>query len=332
MGYQNSFLFRESLRDIGETPTSDSIYWSPDIICHSQVANPNAFFTGNYDKDVNEDVKLGTAFNFLYARVKNISASNTLTVGYVSVYRTDSSLFMQPSLWRDNPLVTAKGKNRIELQSSTPGEIVTGNDVFLLSGLKNRNFCMMGIVSDSPTPTLPESDFRSYDDFIYWFRSNQAVCARNLSRCPSTERHYEELYFVQNPENTEKELFVRVAAPINVPEGTTYGIHCAPLGVQKEQKTKSGEQNVFVEIVSLPPKFEGHLVSYGSLPSGYSEWPTLEKVEVSIFVQMEPHHKSFRFGAPAEYFGVRRPATRGIVPFHKLVQLGCCSIVFVNEK
>lgn len=253
MGYQNSFLFRESLNDTGTTPTVDSIYWSPDIICHDMVADPDAFFAENYDRDVSQAVHTGTALNFLYTRVKNLSKDATPAVGYINVYRTHSSLFMQPSLWRNNPIPTASGKRSLAVQSSVPGEIVTGGDFFRLSGLESNTFCMMGIVSDSPTPTLPESDFRTYDDFAYWFRRNPAVCARNLTVYSGTTRQFEGMHSLSNPESEEKEVFIRVRATDNVPAGTVYGIHCSALGIQQEQTVKEGEHNDFVVLTHLPP-------------------------------------------------------------------------------
>lgn len=332
MGYQNSFLFRESLNDTGTTPTVDSIYWSPDIICHDMVADPDAFFAENYDRDVSQAVHTGTALNFLYTRVKNLSKDATPAVGYINVYRTHSSLFMQPSLWRNNPIPTASGKRSLAVQSSVPGEIVTGGDFFRLSGLESNTFCMMGIVSDSPTPTLPESDFRTYDDFAYWFRRNPAVCARNLTVYSGTTRQFEGMHSLSNPESEEKEVFIRVRATDNIPAGTVYGIHCSALGIQQEQTVKEGEHNDFVVLTHLPPGIDTWICSYASLPSGTGEWPAGEKIDVGFFVTMEPQHKSYCFGASAASLGMGGLKTRNTTPFQKLVQLGCCSTIFINEK
>ena len=64
MSYQNNFLFRETLADTGQRPTTGYIYSSPDIICHTQVATPQEFFSGNYNADPNERVNMGTVNTF----------------------------------------------------------------------------------------------------------------------------------------------------------------------------------------------------------------------------------------------------------------------------
>lgn len=331
MGYQNSFLFRESLLDVGIIPTSHSLYSSPDIICHKLVDNPNDFFSKNYNQDVSERVKLGSNLNFMYARVKNISTDNTPVIGYVNIYRAASSLFMQPSLWKNNLLPTVGGNRSLMVHSVQPGEIVTGNDIFRLSGLDSDIFCLVGIVSDSPTPTVPESDFKSYNDYIIWIRNNQAVCARNLSTLSTTKRHYESLHDISNPEDEEREVFIRVKASDNLPAGTLFGVCSDTLGFQEERIINASGRNEFVVLTHLPPKYRTWISSYASLPSGISEWPAGGTIEVGFYVTMEPQQQAFRFSAPAANFGIRNIKPMNATPMHRLVQLGCCSTVFINR-
>ena len=53
MGYQNNILIRTSLGDEGVIGKRQFSYQSPDMIAHTQVENPDEYFKGNYDKDVN---------------------------------------------------------------------------------------------------------------------------------------------------------------------------------------------------------------------------------------------------------------------------------------
>lgn len=330
MGYQNKFLFRESMQDTGVIPTSNSIYWSPDIICHKQVANAKQFFTDNYSiKDVADSVDLGTSINFIYARVKNLGADSTPVTGYVNVYRSDSSLFMQPSLWSKTPLTTTKNNFYIRVNSSTPGEILVEDEMFLLSGLKNNLFCMMGIVSDSPTPTIPDKDFSSYDDFIYWLRTNQAVCARNLNKEPNCiEKNYERLDHFSNPEKQPVEVYFRVEAS-NMYDKTVFGIICDPLKIGKEWVyDSSSSSNKYSVLGDVPADFSGYISVYAILPAGYSVWPDKAEISIIPLTAMVPQNKSYCFGMDPVRSEVNHKLLRSMTPVHRLVQLGCCTSVF----
>ncbi len=331
MGYQNKLLFRESLRDTGAIPTHDSIYWSPDIICHEQVANPKTFFTGNYGQDVSQLVNLGTVNNFIYTRVKNLSTDNTPVTGYINIYRSQSSLFMQPTLWSKTPLVTAANRSCIQVSSSTPGEVLVDNDdFFLLSGLDNNLFCMMGVVSDSPTPTYPATDFVSYDDFVYWLRTNPSVCARNLSLEYNCRKlAYERLDAFSNPEQTEVKVFFDLEAT-GMYDKTVFGIVCEPLGIRQEAAFDASKERNELSVVSyVPPEFSGFVKCYAVLPAGKTEWPSEGHIRISPYTPMNPNHKSYRFAVEPRATGINALHLRSLPPIEKLVQLGCCQSRFI---
>ena len=120
MPFFDGFLMRDSLSDDGSVPSLAYPYHSPDQICHAQVADAKTFFTDNYTSDPNQPVETGSAVNYFYVRAKNLS--NSTLDGYkVAIFRANASLFMRPSIWRNNPLKTQAGAEYVALDSTASG-------------------------------------------------------------------------------------------------------------------------------------------------------------------------------------------------------------------
>ena len=85
MGYQNNFLIRTSLSDEGVIGKRQFSYQSPDMIAHTQVENPDEYFKGNYDKDVNMPLDKNSGTNFVYVRGKNKAA---ILLRFIIIYET----------------------------------------------------------------------------------------------------------------------------------------------------------------------------------------------------------------------------------------------------
>jgi hypothetical protein len=219
----NGFLMRDSLTDDGVVPSPGYPYYSPDVIAHAAVADPQTFFSANYGADPSQPIELGSRLNPVYVRAKNLS-DQPLSGYSISVYRANTTLFLRPTLWRNNPLSTTSGAISVPLPATVqPGAIGVGQDSFVLDAIASNLFCLIGIASPTPTPVFP-ADFASYSDYIAWVRTNQNVCGRNLNYVRNyPNRAYERVDAFSNPSTTDSvpTLFQVTLSGRPLPAGTT---------------------------------------------------------------------------------------------------------------
>lgn len=324
----NGLLLRDSLQDTGVVPSPEYPYYSPDLICHAQVADPKSYFStpDSYGSDPNQPVQTGSAVNFLYVRSKNLSGS--ARSGYISVYRATASLFLSPSIWKNNRLSTRSGQNYVTLDTLQPGQVGVGNDYFLLSGLRTNLFCLVGVASDSPNPAIPDG-FATYGDYILWARQNRNICGRNLTLAHDfPDRQYERLDEFSNPENQDVPTLFMATASDNLPSGTTFGVVCAPLNVNKSQRVDDGR--VLTASGMSPGGFNGTVTTYCSLPPG-QPWPRGASIQIKVYVGVDQAHPASAYAADWNLLGVQPYEVPGLSADGKLVQLGTCGTAFLSS-
>lgn len=328
MPFFDGILMRDTIGDDGTVPSPGYPYSSPDMICYQQVANPKTFFAGNYGTDPNQPVQLGSALNFLYVRGKNLS-STPLTGWRVFVYRASSSLFMNTNIWRNNPLSTASGAGYVIFDTVQPGAVVVGDDNFLLSGLANNLFCLVGIASSTPAPVIP-APFTNYSDYVLWVRQNQNVCGRNLTVARSfANRQYERLDSFSNPETQSVPTLFVVKVTGSLPAGTTFGITCAPLGVDASWNISQGTRQTASGF--CPAGFNGTVTTWASLPSGGSSWPPGAQVSTTTYVGRDANDPAARYATSFRRLRLHRRSVTGLAPQGVLVQVGNCATLFVSQ-
>ncbi|HEU4658174.1 MAG TPA: hypothetical protein VFR97_11640 [Capillimicrobium sp.] len=277
---------RDTLGDTGVVPSPGYPYSSPDLIGYDPVApsQVQAFFSSNYDSDVNKPIQLGSRMNPLYVRGKNL-ATTTKTGQYISVYRANTSLFLTPSRWAPNRLATQSGAGSVALPEMAPGAIGVGPEPFLIDGTVGQGlYCLVGMVTSTPNPVLPP-DFASYSDYIAWVRNNQNVCGRNLSVLSSfPARAFERWDTFSNPEeNAVPVLFmVTVNGPQGLPSGTTFGITCNPIGVQASWTWNPSSPSQTASSM-CPKTWSGTAVTWATLPSG-AVWPRGTTIGTKVYV------------------------------------------------
>lgn len=279
MSEYSGMFMRDDLSDTGMVPSPGYPYHSPDIIAHAQANDPQSYFISNYGSNPNQPVQTGGANNFVYTRAKNLSSS-ALNGWYISLFQASSSYFMTPSIWRNNRLSTFAGNNAVALPPLASGAIGVGSEPFLLSDLSSHDFCMIGMASQGPNPTIPP-DFTTYDAYIQWVRTNQNVCGNNLTvRSDFASRQWDRLDSLVNPEGSDVLTAFRTTASSDVPAGTTFGVQCDPLSVNKSQNVNDGR--VLAASGMMPAGFNGLVTTFGSLPSGVTEWRGTIQTETYI--------------------------------------------------
>jgi hypothetical protein len=327
MAYHNKLLLRENLADNGSLVSHGSHYTSPDIISHSLVNDPKAFFRGNYGVDPNERIDQSSRTNPVYARVKNMQGG--ASTGYLRLYRANISLFLKPSQWRDNPLKTPKGASYVKVMAGASGEIAIGDDVFFLDGTQG-NYCIVGIVNDSAAETLP-SDFKSLSEFILWVHENPAVAARNFSLMASGNRNdYESLFVICNIRPSATLYTVSVQAS-KLPDGTIFGLENTALHIHKTGIFHANDEmtHIIADSSPWPAYYDGYVRVFAKLPTG-AAWPKEAEFEVSYYYAAALSDSISKFGRePVEAIGRRAVADGLHGGAQRLVLLGRCTAKFV---
>ncbi len=327
MSQFDGFLMRDTLQDTGVVPSPGYPYHSPDLIGHAQVANPTTFFKNNYNTDPNQPVQTGSKLNYFYVRAKNL-APQTLTGYYVTVYRANASLFMRPSIWKNNKLQTHDGQAYVSLGNTPSGQVVVGDKPFFLDGIASSNFCMIGIVSNSQNPTIP-SDFATYADYISWVRTNQNVCGRNLRILHSyPNRNYEQLDEFSNPQAEAVPTLFQTTIHGSLPANSKFGLTCAPLNLNTNWNVNDG--TVRTASAMTPAQFNGNVTTWATLPSG--SWPNGVWIETTVYVGEGANSPAAMFaetewcdlgGVAPESLDANRP---------HLVRLGNCATLFTTQS
>ncbi|WP_339746388.1 hypothetical protein [uncultured Maricaulis sp.] len=322
----DGLLMRDSLNDTGTIPSPGYPYYSPDIICHAQVADPQTYFTQNYASDPNQPVELGSQTNLIYTRTKNL-APTTMTGWYVHAYRASSSLFMTPSIWKGNPLSTRTGNPYVAMAPVPANAVGVGPDAFLLSGLANHLFCLIAVASPTVVPTIPDS-FASYGDYILWVRQNQNVCGRNLTYLQSyPNRQFSRLDNLTNPNSSTVPVLAKVEVLGNLPAGTTFGVQCAPANMTASGNTSN--TTVITGSGIVPANFNGTVTTWGSLPSGTNTWPAGATLKTTLYYGQDSRHAAHQYGESWDSFDVGPKDIEGMPEDGVLVRLGDTGTVFL---
>lgn len=323
MAYQNNLLFRTFLGDTGKEHRNATCS-SPDIITHEQVLTPANFFAGNYTSDPNQQANKLKKTNLIYTRVKNHKALEEPVVGYIRLYKSWSSLFLNPDNWVKNKLFTPQGKAYTRVETHLGANIAVGDDVFVIDGTTASSFCLLGIVNTDQEETIPTVS--NYTDYIEWIHSNPAVCARNLSVISSgTKSELEELYHFSNPENHDIPVTF-VLTTTNLPQNTLIGLKCEPLKMTEEKKVNATECQVELKI-EIPAGFNGYINVYATLPGG-AVWPENATVNVSTHLDATPADRIFCYGVSPKLVLKNSQLLSAYNSNHRLVLLGNCGVVF----
>jgi hypothetical protein len=327
MPQYDGLLMRDTTDDTGIVPSPGYPFHSPDVICHAQVADAQTFFKNNYNSDPNQPAQLGSQVNYIYVRAKNL-ATTAKAGWYIHVYRSSSSLFMTPSIWKNNPLSTQSGDSYVTLGTLKPGEVGVGNANFLLSGLASDLFCLVGIASATPTPSIPAS-FGSFSDYIVWVRSNQNVCGTNVTMLRDyPNQQWDRLDSFSNPSGDEMLTTFKVEAKGPLPANTSYGIRCAPLGI--DARTTVGQKRKLSASGFTPGNFSGNVETWGSLAVA-GKWPAGAMLETTVYVGLPHTDAAAIFATPWDKFPANFHKELGMqLDTGRLVQIGTTGTSFVR--
>jgi len=328
MGYQNNILIRTNLSDEGVIGKRSFSYHSPDMIAHTQVENPDEFFKGNYDEDVNMPLDKNSGTNFIYVRGKNKAADGVTTNGYVWLYCCGSSLFMKPSLWSSKKVFMANGGSCAFISSDSQNDIVVIDTPFILNGLNNQYFCMVVIVTDEKKECFPE-DFASYDQFNYWVRTNIGVAVRNFNVvCGRTIYDFQRLDILSNPGDEDEPAMIEVRWE-GLPDGYTVGVKCDAIPDLAKSVKSSDKIRAFAAATIIPAGFDGYVETFAYNDDGMVGFPENARIDTKFYTLVNINHKCYQFGKSLQKLGFEPAGHIGLTETSKLVLTGECSTLFV---
>jgi hypothetical protein len=281
--YLDLFM-RDSLTDTATIPSpSGTPYWSPDIIPHTQVANPQTSFgtAASYTTAPAQDIEYGQ-YNYIYLRGKN--TATTAKSGNLQLYWSKSSLVMTPTTWTGQGLQTAAEATTVPLTSIAGAGIAVGGVPFVWNAPTNEaySYCLIATLSTTEHPVSTTLPHNTWNGFVSWVRNNPNVAWRNLHIVNNLpDPNYARLYVVQNTTSQDAVMAFSTALT-NFPVGTEVTQVCAPLNINKTSTTTSTNTTI-VSSASVPTGFDGSLQVTVTLPAG-GTWPSNGTVVTTSYV------------------------------------------------
>jgi len=284
--YTDVFM-RDSLSDPGTIPSpGNNPYTSPDIIPHSQVADPNASFGGsNYNTDFGQNIESGQ-YSFIYARYKNLGS--TAQSGIIKLYWSKTSLVMFPNTWKNQGIGLANGASSVSFNNLAPQAVGVGAQPFVWTPptYDSYGYCMIGQVITPEHPSdIPEGTL-TWGTFVRWVRYNPNICWKNLhvvNNLPDPQ--YDRLHLISN-ETTGPANMTFLTKLINFPVGTIIKQICTPLSINDSVKTSPSQSFLYSGNPSVAPGFSASFEVQVILPAG-GRWPSDGQVQTTSYVGID---------------------------------------------
>ena len=324
--YTDLFV-RDTLQDTGIIPSSGSPYYSPDIIPYSQVADPQTFFSANYNQDVSQNVEYGV-YNYIYLRAKNLDS--VAQNGQLKLYWSQTSLVMFPDQWVNNVVNVGQTGNPhfSPLTNIAPGAIGVSPVPFVWTPttFQAYGYCMIGQVITAQHPNDIPTANMTWAEFVCWVRTHPNICWRNLHIVNNhPDPQYDRLAYFANTEQGPRPMTLRSTC-VNLPVGTTINQVSAPVGMNQSTQITQTPQDVYAS-ATVPAGFEGSVQITAILPTGGS-WPSNGDIQNTLYVGTEANEPElFKFGDDWSLHTINAEQA-GLSSSGKLVQVGNFGILF----
>ncbi|MFE7409442.1 hypothetical protein [Streptomyces laurentii] len=222
----DDILVRDNFQDGGQTPTSDPVWQSPDIIPFGSGLLDFDLAESSYngpDLGLSHPVVYGQ-LNRFYVRGKSLR-SGCPTSGNVRLSYVRGGLAPDPSAWTAIevegggtvvPLVVRGGSREIP-----PGRICLTERPFLWpSRLPPGHYCTLAIVDTPAHPLSQLPSFHSTAAYLNWVRYTPNACWRNVDVIPCRQTNYVITDLAVTNLNDTPTRFVFGVSGIDLPNGT----------------------------------------------------------------------------------------------------------------
>jgi len=179
----NDFILRKGLNDTGAVPyTGGGWTNSPDLIPYGTnvVGNPaTAFGATTYAQDLGQPTVFETP-NYFYMRAKNLSAG--AQTGSLYLYYCPQNLFLFPSLWNKNQMLTSSGKDSVAISAAKTNDIAVTSEPFTYIPTNQIHSCLIGrvVTPTNPNPLPQDGDFQTMDDLATYIVNHPNMAWRNV--------------------------------------------------------------------------------------------------------------------------------------------------------
>ena len=149
----NDVYMRDHLGDTGQIPASGAWTCSPDIIPNGTelIQDPVTTLTKTYDSDVGKPTSLNNQ-NYFYVRGKNLSTGPQ--TAKFELYYCPQHLFLFPSFWMENQLLTSDGQKQVSASAPAAYDIIVPDQPFTNVPTSQEHHCLIGrvITNEHPNP------------------------------------------------------------------------------------------------------------------------------------------------------------------------------------
>ncbi|MFE4517826.1 hypothetical protein ACFRMQ_26950 [Kitasatospora sp. NPDC056783] len=262
----NDILVRDNFQDMGQTPTSDPVWESPDIIPFGSDILGFDLAESSYngpDLGISHPIVQGQ-LNRIYVRGKNLR-TGCPSSGNVRLYYAPGGLLLDPRAW--TPLTAEAGGTVVPFtvrgggREIPPGRICLSRTAFLWpSQNPPGHYCTITTVDTPAHPmsaTLPV--FGSLADYLNWVRYNPNVGWRNIDVIPCRRTSYVlSSLAIANLDNTPERIVFGISG-VDLPDGTATFSNTdqqAPFSVTAPVYSPGTDEG-YSRAVTLPANYSG---------------------------------------------------------------------------
>ena len=263
MAIYEDLYMRARVGDDGTIPLQGNPCHSPDIIPRgtAPVDDPVKEFTGNFDRDVGQNVQV-SQLNYIYAR--GTSNAPGAASGLVYLYYSPASLLNWPSLWRQNGIKTSKGDEGVPVSVTKKGDVWVAASPFAWMPVPlpqtNDHYCLISRVSTERNPNnIPDAG--TLDDFAKFVANNRGFAWHNVTMVTGNPPTWSQnIRYDQGDEEGYIYVFLKCT---NIPNGCEVAFSCGKPGPQPLINLNK------TAITTYPSQAVG---IYTRIPAGFSSY------------------------------------------------------------
>lgn len=303
----NQILLRDDLEDMGQTLLPQSYFWSPDIILHDRMEDPEGFLTWSYSHDVSQPMLPQGGSMLVYVRAKN-RAQASMNI-YVHLYDMGENNFTHPMEWKK--LATEDSCRYATINQVPPQEIGVTKTPFVFNSLKGEYRTLVAIASYSTDdPRSEMKEIKDSADFAYWVREHPSVCIRVQDTVATlfTLASNDKCTFRFHPPVQVRNSTFRFTVSSAFPAGTLFTFR-SPFFPEKKLTIIAGKEG-FIEIEgneTSPGKYGNIEIEY-SLPGGNK---IKDKASISMVTGIKDAGVFYPLGRSTVKYLQGRPSTFG---------------------
>ncbi len=213
MAVEKEFLIRDTLKDDGTVPSSETPTYSPDIICYQNNILTYSDAISSYQSYICKSF-LQDSINLVYVRAKNNTGMETK--GEVKAFYSPLTLLYIPKDWK--PLYTEDKEEIVELREAHKeyvgiDSVVLGKKPFVLQRVEDPNLhhCMMALsrIKGEEWLKLPEKFDKGDKDLWEFLRQHSNIAYNNIVIEEGFVRQHSEYVKVGNHNSYEEKYVVR---------------------------------------------------------------------------------------------------------------------------